>query len=726
MNKSKRTKTPAVLQSSRTDCGAACLAMILGTYGKNVPLRELHERLGIQRDGTSASAIIEVAKSYGLRAEGLSLGSSALQKLDTPAILPWGSHHFVVLTKWRRNRTEIIDPRFGRMCVDELILNEEFRNVALVFEPETGFSPRAKPKRLWRRYLAPLRKNWKLVSKAISISLFLRALALALPILTAVVVDRIIPHHNLNALSIVTFGLAALVLFSGLSNVMRSYLLVGIRAGFDEHMMLNFFEHLIHLPFPFFETRSTGDLLVRIASNTAVRDTLSQQSLMLFSDVVFAMTYLILMLLFSIPLTLIVLVLMMISVLIAYWTIKALRPLIAREIQAQTKSQSYLIEMVRGVETVKTAATENRVFDRWRTLFLAQLKASISRDRRSSLISGVASAANMAGPLILLIAGTTLVLNQQLTLGEMLGFNALAASFLAPLNSLVSNIQSFQLVGVHLDRLDDIFEAPREAQLQSSCMKLKLRGCVSVENVSFQYGPRSPNVIHSVSLNVSPGMMVAVVGATGSGKSTLAKLLTGLYKPTSGKIYFDGVDIDHLDLYAVRSQLGVVPQGAFLFDDTIRNNIAFHDPGLSLGNIKRAAQLAEISQDIEGMPMGYDTLISETGRNLSGGQRQRLCIARGLVHDPRILLFDEATNELDSETEMRIYSNLASYGCTQIVIAHRLSAAQHADLIVVIDHGTILEKGSHQALLAMKGRYAQMYAAYCRPSQNLDRHIVNR
>jgi ATP-binding cassette subfamily B protein len=421
--------------------------------------------------------------------------------------------------------------------------------------------------------------------------------------------------------------------------------------------------------------------------------------------------YLVLLLVASPTMGLLVVVLGAFRIALFLFTRKKTRDLMSRSLQTEARSQSYQVNLLAGIETLKAAGAEHRSVEQWSHLYVDVLNISLARGRLQAFVDSILSALGTASPLVVLVWGGVQVLNGQLSLGTMLALNALAAGFLTPLSTLITNAFQFQLLGSYMDRLEDVLETPREQDPMTVKPAPRLKGGIRLENVSFRYGPLAPLAVREVSVDIPPGRFVALVGRSGAGKSTLASLLVGLYPPTEGRILFDGLDLAELEFRSVRRQVGVVPQHPYLFGSSIRGNVTLSDPALPLSRAVEAAKLAHIHDDIVVMPMGYETILADGGASLSGGQRQRLALARALVHRPAILLLDEATSALDTRTEREIQQELEALRATRIVIAHRLSTIRHADLILVMDDGRLVEQGRHDDLIALGGVYASLVAA---------------
>ncbi len=730
----RRRRIPYVQQTAAADCAAACLAMTLAYHGKEVRLDDVRGVSGISQLGTNALTLIRTARWFGLRGRGVTIEDlDDLQYLERGSILHWAFNHFVVFDRMVKGGAEIIDPEHGRRLVSHKLLNRDFTGVALTFEPDDDFEPAAtKGEGIWY-YLKQILSQTGVLSQIIVTSVLIQVLVLAVPILTSLLVDRVVPRGDYHLLTVVSAGIAGIVLAHFFSSVIRAYLLLQLRTQLDARLTLDFLDHLVDLPYVFFQQRSAGDLMARLNSNTTVREILTSSALSGALDGVLVVSYLVMMLVISPKMGLVVCALGLMRLSIFALTRRRYQDLMSEALQIEAKSRNYQVEIFSGIETLKATGTEKRAVSQWSNLFVDELNVSVSRGRLSAFIDSILEAMQVASPLIILAVGGYEVLDGNLTLGTMLAINALAASFLNPLSTLINTAFQLQLLRSYLERINDVLEAPKEQERLSEAPgdgtevgarrgpesqpkaaitpAPELRGEIGLERVSFRYSALSQLVLENVSLEIQPGQFVAIVGRSGAGKSTLANLLLGLYPPSEGRIFFDGHDLARLELRSVRSQLGIVTQFPYFFADTMRANISLIDPTLPIDRVIEAAEMAQIHEDIRLLPMGYETLLAAGGGSFSGGQRQRLAIARALVHKPAILLLDEATSHLDAVTEMQIHRVLRTLDATRIVIAHRLSTVKVADLIVVLEDGKVTEKGSHAELVTRGGTYAELVAA---------------
>jgi ABC-type bacteriocin/lantibiotic exporter with double-glycine peptidase domain len=693
------------------DCGAACLAMVLGYFGKRVDLSELRDMTGDSRDGVTALSVMNAARAYGLRARGVKADLDDLRHLPRGSILHWEFSHFVVFERTARNGIQIIDPAHGRRVVSMKDVRRAYTGVAIIFEPSDIFdrgSSRAKG--TWR-YLRPMLRQSKNMVKVIATSLVIRIIGLVLPLLTALVVGEIVPRNDHDLLLVFTLGVGVVIGFSFLSALLRANLLLELQTRLDMGLTMGFIDHLVKLPYDFFLRRSAGDLMMRLQSNTAVRDILATGTMSAVLDGSFASLYLILLFVISPVLGVVVLMLALLQVATMLLSWRRNQRLMSGSLQAQADTQSYAYELLAGIETLKASGAEHRAAERWGGLFVNQVNIDLRRGRLSAAVSSVMSTLQVASPLVILMVGTLEVLAGQISLGIMLSASALGAGFLGPLATMVTSALQLQLLTSYMQRINDVLDTPREQHGDHVRPAPRLSGQIRADDVSFSYGPLAPAVVSHVSAEIQPGQHIGIVGRSGSGKSTLAHLLLGLYRPTSGRIEFDGLDLASLDAGAVRRQLGIVTQRPYLFGSSVRENIALTNPELPLEAVAEAARIACVHDDIAAMPMGYDTKLHDGGASVSGGQRQRIALARALVHRPSILLLDEATSELDTMTEQKIYANLDVISSTTIVIAHRLSTVRNADLILVMDEGRIAETGTHEQLLVRGGAYTALVHA---------------
>jgi ATP-binding cassette, subfamily B, bacterial len=702
---------PVILQMMAVECGAACLAMVLGYFGKHVRLEQVREKIGVGRDGVDALSMLKAARWYGLRCQGIRLELDDLDCLPAASILYWEFNHFVVFERHSRRGVHIVDPTHGRRIISKAELGRAFTGVALTFEPSSTFAPSDKPQLSLTRYFSRLLGHKRPLSRVLAMAALVQVLGLAVPVLTGLVVDTVIPRADLYLLTVLGLGVVAIVTFTVLSHLVRAYLLLGLRTQLDAQMTLDFLEHLTSLPFAFFQQRSAGDLLARVNSNARIREILTSSTLSALVDGTLVLSYLAIIVAVSPSLGAVALALGALRVLVFMVTRRRQSELLSQGLQAQSRSQGYLVQALEGMETLKSIGAEKRAVDTWSQYFSVELNNSIDSGRVTAISDALMAGLDIGSPLVVLGLGTLRVLSGEMSLGTMLGISALVAGFLAPLAALVRTGTQFLLLGSYIERLDDVLTAAPEQVGSRLPPPAALRGHINLEKVSFRYSPSAPLTIRDVTLEVKPGQTMAIVGPSGSGKSTLARLLLGLYTPTGGGITIDGQPLDSLDLPALRGRFGIVTQQTHLFGASIRANIALADPGLALDRVIQVARLACIHDDITAMPMGYETVLQEGGSSLSGGQRQRVALARALANRPAILVLDEATSALDAVSEQAVQTSLETVNATKIIIAHRLSTIVGAQTIVVLDDGAIVEQGTHQELLERQGSYAALIKA---------------
>jgi ATP-binding cassette subfamily B protein len=723
-----RKRVPVKLQMDATECGAASLAMILSYFGYETPVRECRARCGIGRDGVTADVLVRAARSYGLAVRALSFTDNDLTGLQLPAIAHWNFSHFVVIERCSPGRIDIVDPACGRVRLSQEEFDAAFTGVVLTFQPGPDFAERRElPAGSWRTYLAQLAQEAGVkgvLAQILIASLGLQVLGLALPLLTGFALDRIVPSRLDDTVTLLGVAMLAFVAAQGITTYLRSRLLLSVEARLDANLMPGFFQHLLSLPWAFFQRYRNGDLLMRLGNNVVIRDALASQSLAMMLDVTMVAIYLVALLLADLTLGAIVAAVALIQIIVSLATSAALRRLTDREVTALAESQSYATEALSAITSVKASGAEERLIDAWTTLFHRYRGAALERSELAARVESAISSLRLLAPVPLLWIGLHRVLESQLSVGTLVSISMFAAALLVPLGSLLSAGQRLRLAKIHLDRVLDVRQAEPEQRAGVGQRVTRLSGAIELRKVSFAYDGTSPPVLKNISLTVRPGEKIALVGRTGCGKTTLANLMLGLAAPKSGEILFDGADLRSLDLRSLRQQFGVVLQDSSLFSGSARQNIAFFDPSVSFGEVMRAAQLAHIHDDILAMPMAYETRLADGGTGLSGGQRQRLCVARALCRRPAVLLLDEATSHLDVTTERLLDSSLDTLHCTRIVIAHRMSTIRNSDKIVVLDRGEIIDTGTHDELRQRCAHYAALVSTQESEPDSADSHAA--
>jgi ABC-type bacteriocin/lantibiotic exporter with double-glycine peptidase domain len=706
----RRRKVPFVLQMTTSECGVACLAMILRYHGHHMTLSECRREVPVGRDGVTAGRLASAARRLGLETRAYVTNPAGCSQLELPAVAHWEDAHFVVLERVGDTAVDLVDPAVGRRRLSTAEFADGFGGLVLTFAPGRGFRPRPRVRsrtasvRLLHTAVARRRR---MLAIALATSLVLQLLGLALPIATGVAIDRVIAPRNGDLLSLLAVGTAVLGAAQLLAGHLRARVLVALQVRVHGEVTRGVFGHLLSLPYEFFEQRANGDLIQRLTSTGIVRELVTTQVIAAVLDGALMLVYLALLLAADTALGAVAAGFGAAEAALLLATRGRIHRLQQRHLLAQAKANGLVFETLAGIATVKAMGAEERVLKHWNHRFGDELTLDARQSRLIAVVENAAAALRLLAPLTLVLLGAHRVLNGTLSVGEMVALLTLAGAFLNPLGSLVQNAQRLQSARAHLERLTDVLDTTPEQPGAPSGATPRPSGKVELQSVDFRYDSASPRVLRNISVTIEAGQNVALVGPSGSGKSTLAMLLLGLHAPTAGNVLYDGVPLHALDRGAVRSQFGVVLQEPFVLGDSIRNNITGR-ASLPEERVRRAAGIAALDHEIATMPMGYETRLGDGGAGLSGGQRQRLALARAVASDPALLLLDEATSHLDVLTEGRVYANLDQLRCTRIVIAHRVSTVRNADLILVLDNGELVERGRHDELLARDGLYRRL------------------
>jgi ATP-binding cassette, subfamily B, bacterial len=704
-------RIPLVTQVSAADCGAACLAMVLGYYGRHVAVDQVRDALGGTAQGVTARRLADAARRLGLRSRGVKLAVESLEFAPRGTILHWEMNHFVVLDSVDRQGARIIDPAAGPRHVSFKDLAERFTGVAVMLEPGPDFAAGGAPKDRLGRYLRWLKAAPGYWPRVITLSVVLQLVALAAPAAVGLTVDKVLPRHDTDLLQLIAVGGLVALSIQLLTSYVRSNLLLHLRTYMDAQMTLELNEHLLGLPFSYFQQRSAGDLVLRLASGAQIRDVLTSSALSAVLDGAMALVYFVLLLIVAPPLAAIALGVAVLQSIVAITSGRRNAELMAEQLVAQAKLTSAQTDALAAIEPIKSMGAEARIAGRFTDLYVDVLNTSLDRGRLSSAVTTLTSALGFAGPLALLLTGAHMVLNGSLGTGGMLALSALGSAFLTPVGALIGTITQLQTLQSYVHRIEDILDTPRERRTQTPMAAAALGGAIELKQLTFSYESSVSPVLQDLNLTVKPGEFLAIVGPSGSGKSTLARVLSGLLSPSAGSIAFDGIDQTRWDLTALRGMLGMVTQDTRLLATSVRNNISLFDTEIALPQIEAAAKLAEIHADVQRLGLGYDTVLSDGGGSLSGGQRQRMSLARALLRKPKVLVLDEATSQLDTLTERKLQANLEALSCTRIVIAHRLSTIRDADRIVVMERGQIIDIGRHAELTARCPLYRDLVGA---------------
>jgi subfamily B ATP-binding cassette protein HlyB/CyaB len=681
-------------------------------HGVAVDPDQLRHRFASHRDVFGIDEALRAAKELGLKARRVVSRWERLLSTPTPALAEMSDGSFLVVGAATHGKVLVQVPGAAHphtLTQDTFVARWTGRLVLVTKRAGLGDDARRFDVS-W--FIPSLMKYRRLLAEVFIASLFMQVLALVTPLFFQVVIDKVLVHNGLTTLDVLAIGLLAVSLFEVILGGLRTYLFSHTASRVDVELGAKLYRHLQGLPIAFFLARPVGTIVARVRELESIRNFITSSALTLVIDLLFTVVFLVIMYVYSPTLFWVVGATIPLYALLSLVVTPILRRRLDEKFKRGAENQAFLVESVSGAETIKAMATEPQMQRRWEEQLAGYVGASFRALNLGNIANQTASFVSKITTVLILWIGARLVIDHQLTVGQLVAFNMFAGRVSGPILRLVQLWQEFQQARISIEKLGDILNTPTEPGLAAGRASLPaIEGRVSFERVTFRYGPDRPEALKNVSLEVAAGEVIGIVGRSGSGKSTLARVLQRLYVPEGGRVRIDGVDLALVDPSWLRRQVGVVLQENVLFNRSVRDNIAMTDPGLPMEPIVHAAKMAGAHEFILELPQGYDTIIQEHGANLSGGQRQRIAIARALVMNPRILIFDEATSALDYESERIIQDNmrLICKGRTVFIIAHRLSAVRDADRILVLDRGELVEQGSHRELLANPGIYASLY-----------------
>lgn len=724
----RRVKTPVLLQIEAVECGAAALGIMLGYYGRIVPLAELRQACGVSREGSSAANIIVAAQNYGLAAKGYKKTLERLMELDPPYIVFWRFEHFLVVEGFGKDRVYLSDPASGRRTVSLEEFSQSYTGIVLVMEPGSEFRKGGSRKNIFTSLRSRLHGSIPVLLYCITAGFLLVIPNLALPVFSQVFIDQVLVRQQLGWFPYLLIAMLLAVLVQGLLTAWQLLYLRKLRVKLSVSMASRFIWHVLRLPASFYAQRFPGEISSRVSINDQVADVLSGEVTTTIISAVLVVFYAIVMLQYSWLLTLIVVCFAMINVAVLQWVSQSRIDANARVSRDFGKVDGVAIAGLQSVETLKASGLESDFFARWAGYYTKATNARLELALVTQRIGVLPSLLSNLSNVILLGVGGWQIIEGNLTIGMLLAFQLLTRSFLTPINNLVRFGKTLQDLAGNLVRLDDVLDNATDPTLEFASEAAvnpsvdgsidgladgatRLKGYVELKDISFGYSKAAAPLIQHFNLTIKPGQRVALVGGSGSGKSTIARIVAGLYEPWQGEVLLDGTPRAKVPRSVLTHSIAVVDQDILLFADTIRANLTLWDPTIPDSVLQKACEDAAIHETVLSTPGGYSAELIEGAANLSGGQRQRLEIARALVGNPSLLIMDEATSALDAETEKIIDQNLRRRGCTCLIVAHRLSTIRDCDEIIVLDRGKVVQRGTHEALWKAGGQYAYLISS---------------
>ena len=708
-------KVPVVMQMEALECGAASLTMILAYYGKWIPLEQVRADCGVSRDGSNAKNVLKAARSYGLNAKGYRYEPDELKKNGKfPCIIHWNFNHFVVLNGFKGNKAVLNDPAKGTYSVPIETFDNSFTGICLMFEPGETFEPGGKPKSMVAFAKEKMKGAGVAVAFTVITTVITSLIGIINPAFSRIFIDRLLTGQNPDWFMPFIWALTALSVLQIIISFIEAIFQARISAKIDAVGSSSFMWKVLRMPMEFFSQRMAGDIQQRKDSNASVAETLVDTFAPLVIEACMMVFYLVVMIRYSLLLTLVGIASILINMLMSRIISKKRVNITRVSMRDSGKLAGATVAGIEMIETIKASGAENGFFEKWAGYQASVNTQQVKFAKLNQYLGMIPSLVSTLTNTAVLIIGVYLTMEGSFTVGMVMAFQGFLGSFMAPAGQLISAGQTLQEMRAEMERIEDVMKYPTDVICEQASDEGedaeydKLSGNVEMRNVTFGYSRLDEPLIRDFNLTLRPGSRVAFVGTSGCGKSTLSKLISGLYQPWSGEILFDGKPMTKIDRSVFTGSLAVVDQDIILFEDTIANNIKMWDSSIEDFEMIMAARDAQLHEDIMQRDGGYNYKLTEGGKDFSGGQRQRMEIARVLAQDPTIIILDEATSALDAKTEYEVVKSIKDRGITCIVVAHRLSTIRDCDEIIVMDHGNVVERGTHEELYALGGFYTKL------------------